>query len=163
VVASQHWVPSSLLPCLPGMQVLGTVYVNNHVTSSDTILLEVALRGLQGVSVKWDAARQRWQASSGKPEDSHAEVRKKATPQGFPYLSNGSALDYAQPSWDVSVDQPPMVCLCYEGCCCRRTCDRTLLRCFVQEKNKAASDPWVPLKAGPFRQAATFTVRWCLP
>jgi hypothetical protein len=64
----------AIYACLPYLQVLGTVWVNEHVSSADTIRVEIALRGLQGVSLKRDEVGRRWQASSGNPESSHARV-----------------------------------------------------------------------------------------
>jgi hypothetical protein len=61
-------VTGLLVKCLPHMQVLGTVYVNDHVSSANIILVEIALRGLQGVSIKWDEAGQRWRVDSGEDD-----------------------------------------------------------------------------------------------
>jgi hypothetical protein len=95
-----------LLSCLPGMQVLGTVWVNEHVSTADTIVLEVAQRGLQGISINWDEAGQRWQASIGNPASSHAGVR--GVIMEMMYCASLHAVSVSHPALGSSV--------CFCGC-----------------------------------------------
>jgi hypothetical protein len=56
------------------MQVLGTVWVNQHVIPAWMFQMEAMLRGLLCVNIEWEAAARRRQASCGNPVSSHAGV-----------------------------------------------------------------------------------------